>query len=113
MHFELLYFDDCPSWPQALENLKQALLAEGLDLDVSMVRVAGARHASSLRFQGSPSIRVSGRDPFPDQPMSYGLTCRVYYTEEGLKGWPTVRMICERLRILSAAEIPIGSGDAA
>lgn len=37
MQFELLYFDGCPSWHQALENLRQALTLNGLDMEVSMV----------------------------------------------------------------------------
>ena len=100
MHFELLYFDGCPSWHQTLENLRQALQAEGVDLEVSLVEVEGPGHAQALRFEGSPSIRVSGRDLFPEQPGPYGMTCRVYQTEHGIMGWPTVGMICERLRQL-------------
>ena len=60
MRFELLYFDGCPSWHLALENLRQALQAEELDLEVSLVRVEGDSHARAVRFQGSPTIRLSG-----------------------------------------------------
>ena len=98
MQFELLYFDGCPSWHQALENLRQALKVEDLDLEVSLVRVEGHDHARALRFQGSLTVRLSGEDLFPEQPGEYGLSCRVYQTEEGLMGWPTVKMIHDRLR---------------
>ena len=98
MRFELLYFDGCPSWHQAVENLRLALLAEGLDMEISLIRVKGEHHAEALRFQGSPTIRISGEDLFPEQPGEYGFSCRVYQTEEGLQGWLTVNMICERLR---------------
>ncbi len=98
MRFELLYFDGCPSWHQALENLKQALQAEELDLEVSLIRVEGDQHARAVRFQGSPTIRLSGEDLFPEQSGEYGFSCRVYETEEGLMGWPTVKMVRDRLR---------------
>ena len=98
MQFALLYFRECPSWHQALENLRQALRAEGVNLEVSLVRVEGEDHAQAVRFQGSPTICLSGNDLFPEQPRGYGLTCRLYWTEEGPKGWPTVNMIRQRLR---------------
>ena len=113
MHFELPYFNGCPWWHQALENLRQALRAQGLALDVSLVRVVGTSHAKALRFRGSPTIRLSGEDLFPEQAGEYGLSCRVYQTEEGLKGWPTVPtvdMLRERLRVLSVFKIPIATG---
>ena len=89
MRFEPLYFDGCPSWHQALENLKQALNAEGLDMEISLVRVDGDSAASSLKFQGSPALRLSGEDLFPDRTGEHGFSCRVYQTEDGLRGWPT------------------------
>ena len=91
MRFELLYFDGCPSWHQALQ-------IEGLDLEVSLVRVEGDQHARAVRFQGSPTIRLSGEDLFPEQPGESGFSCRVYQTEEGLMGWPTVKMVRDQLR---------------
>ena len=107
MEFELLYFEGCPSWHQALENLKQALRAEGFDLDVALVLVEGDAHARELKFQGSPSIRMSGRDLFPEQPGPYGLTCRVYHTDAGVTGWPTVWMLRERLGQLRQSKTPV------
>ena len=98
MRFELLYFDGCPSWHQALENLRQALRAEGVNMEISLVRVEGDRDAHRLRFQGSPTIRLSGEDLFAEQPGQYGFSCRVYQTEEGLLGWPTIKMIRDRLQ---------------
>ncbi len=103
MRFVLLYFDGCPTWHQALENLRQALQAEELDMEVSLVRVEEDSHARAVRFQGSPTIRLSGEDLFtravgPEQPGEYGISCRMYQTEEGLMGWPTVKMVRDQLR---------------
>ena len=100
MYFELLYFDGCPSWHQALENLRQALAFQGEQMEVSLIQVKDHDDATKLRFQGSPTLRAAGADLFLDQVDNYGLSCRVYKTEEGLKGWPTVPMILGRLRTL-------------
>ena len=100
MELELIYFDGCPSWHQALDNLRQALKPLGLTMDLSLVRVEGIDHAVSLRFQGSPSIRLNGEDLLPETSAEYGLSCRVYHTREGLRGWPTVPMIRRQLDAL-------------
>ncbi len=107
MNLELLYLEGCTAWHQALENLKQALQSEGVALTVSLTQVVGARHARALRFQGCPAIRLGGKDLFPERAARNGLTCQLYSTGEGLKGWPTVRMILQRLRALHAFEAAI------
>ncbi len=110
LNLELLYLEGCTSWHQALENLKQALQSEGVALKVSLTRVMGARHARALRFQGCPAIRLDGEDIFYERSAKNWLACRLYSTGEGLKGWPTVRMILQRLRALHAFEAAIPKG---
>ena len=110
MHFELLYIDGCTSWHQSLDNLRQALSTEGLDMEISLIRVKGDREAQVMKFQGSLTIRISGDDLFPDTSSEYGFSCRVYLTEDGLSGWPTVSMICERLRLMLASQTSADEG---
>ena len=110
LNLELLYLEGCTGWHQALENLRQALQSQGVALKVSLTRVMGARHAKALRFQGCPAIRLGGKDLFPVRAAKNGLTCQLYATGEGLKGWPTVRMILQRLRALHAFEAAISKG---
>ena len=107
LNLELLYLDRCTAWHQALENLKQALQSEGVALKVSLTQVVGAGHAQALRFRGCPAIRLVGEDIFYERSAKNGLACRLYSTGEGLKGWPTVRMILQRLRALNAFEVAI------
>ena len=97
MKLELLYVEGCSSWHQALENLRQAYRTQGVALKVSLLRVAGAHHARALRFQGCPSIRLAGKELFPGQPGEYGLVCRLFSTDQGLRGWPSEQMIRQRL----------------
>jgi len=95
---ELQYFDGCPSWQTGLENLKSALQMEQLDDPVELVRVKDDPDADRLKFLGSPSFRINGRDLWPEERDTYSLSCRVYKTPEGLKGWPSVDMLWEKIK---------------
>ena len=98
MKIELLYFDSCPSWQTGLENLKTALQMEQLDDSVKLVKVEDDSEAGRLKFLGSPSFRINGQDLWPEERDTYSLSCRVYKTPEGMKGWPSVEMLLEKLR---------------
>jgi hypothetical protein len=93
MRFELLYFDDCPSWRTAFDHLKQALAGLGLSDGVQLVHVQTDEQAAAVRFAGSPTIRLNGQDLFPVNHTDYALGCRVYLTPEGMRGCPTVGML--------------------
>ena len=85
MNVELLYWEGCPSHPQALADLRAALDSLGLgDLPVALTRVEDDEQVRATGFVGSPTIRVDGADAFPpadDEPL--GLACRVYRLPDG------------------------------
>lgn len=95
---DLLYFDGCPSWRNGLANLEAALEAEGLNYQINLVKIETPEQAQKERFLGSPSFRVNGVDLWPEEREVYSLSCRVYHTPNGMKGFPTVEMLRERLR---------------
>ena len=82
---ELLWWEGCPSHPQALADLRAAMAELGLDPDSVVVReVRSDDQARRERFFGSPTIRVDGRDvqpPGEGEPI--GLTCRIYRRRDG------------------------------
>jgi hypothetical protein len=82
---ELLYWEGCPSHPQALAELREALADLGRAQDaVVLRRVETEEEAARLGFAGSPTIRVDGFDPVPPPPGEpTGLTCRVYRRADG------------------------------
>jgi hypothetical protein len=98
MQIEILFFDGCPSWQKALENLKSALEAEGLEANIHTVLVKDDADAARLKFLGSPSFRVDGMDLWHEERKRYNLSCRVYTTSQGMKGVLTVEMLREQLR---------------
>jgi hypothetical protein len=81
---ELLFWDGCPSHPQALEDLREAMAAEGLDPDTILVREVDTDElAEHERFVGSPTIRIDGEDVQPTGDEPTGLTCRIYRMRDG------------------------------
>jgi hypothetical protein len=81
---ELLFWDGCPSHPQALADLRAAMQDAGLDPDAVLVReVDTDQRADRERFVGSPTIRIDGEDVDPPGDEPTGLTCRVYRLRDG------------------------------
>lgn len=81
---ELLYWEGCPSHPEAKSLIEQILAGLGRDDEIVMTEVTSDAEAERLRFPGSPTIRVDGRDVDPeganDRPA---LTCRIYHLPDG------------------------------
>jgi hypothetical protein len=87
---ELLFFDGCPNH-EALERRLRALVANRFpQAELRLRRVESDDDAQRLRFLGSPSVRVDGRDvePGADDRGDYGLKCRLYRTGDALAGAP-------------------------
>ena len=107
MKIELLYFEGCPGWEEALKNMKTALSTEGLRADIRLIQVENDDEAARLKFLGSPSFRVNGVDLWPEERKRYNLSCRVYPTPQGMQGVPTVEMLREKLSLSPTPNTPI------
>jgi hypothetical protein len=103
MKIELLYFDGCPSWKNGLKNLKSALEEEDLSAPIDVIEVKDNEQANQLKFLGSPSFRVDGQELWPEERETYELSCRVFPSSEGIKGFPTVTMLRGQLKQLRKA----------
>jgi hypothetical protein len=77
---EVLYVAECPSHPAAARLVKDALAAEGVAAEIHEVLVRDDEMASELRFTGSPTIRINGKDVAGESqnPPGFGLSCRLY-----------------------------------
>lgn len=81
---ELLFWEGCPSHPEAKALLEQVLTELGREDEIVMTEVESDEEAERLRFPGSPTIRVDERDV--DAEGANGrpsLTCRIYYLPDG------------------------------
>jgi hypothetical protein len=94
---EFLYFKTCPSYKVALERLSTVLRECNIDAQVEMTEVNSTEDAQRLRFLGSPTIRINGLDVERSarERTNYGLTCRMYETNVGLDGSPSIETIRE------------------
>ena len=80
MKVEVLYVAECPSHPAAVKLVKDVLATEGVAAEIQEVLVRNAGMADELRFSGSPTIRVNGRDVAGESQkgQSFALSCRLY-----------------------------------
>jgi len=91
---EVLYVAECPSHPAAVKLVKGVLAAEGVATEVYDVLVRDEGMASEIRFLGSPTIRINGRDvsEATQNVESFALSCRLYPGSEQV-GLPPAEMI--------------------
>jgi len=85
MKIELLYFAHCPSYKQALINIKAALKEKSLQANLVLIPVESEAKAQQVGFQGSPSVRINGKD-IEGRDEGFSFSCRIY----SAKGKPAV-----------------------
>ncbi len=106
---EVLYFEGCPTYREAETTLRGALAEEGIEAGAELIAVNTDEEAQDLRFPGSPTVTVDGRDLFPvPEQAEYALGCKTYATPEGLRGSPTAEMLKEALTKKGAARAEDG-----
>jgi hypothetical protein len=99
VNVEVLYFDGCPNHESLVPRLHELLARTGSDAALTLRRVETSQQAERERFLGSPTVRVDGRDVDPAAAGrdDYGLKCRLYATDEGLRGTPPDAWILDAL----------------
>lgn len=107
MKVEVLYVSDCPSHPAAVRLVKDVLAAEGVSSDICEVLVQDERMARELRFVGSPTIRINGRDIAKESQMGndFALCCRLYRGSKQI-GLPAAELVHRAVVDASRREQP-------
>lgn len=100
MKIEIFYFDGCPSYLDAANNVREALRLEGTAATLELVPVETEADAQTKRMIGSPTVRIDGRDLEGAQAdeRGYGLGCRIYRDGQSMAGWPSVALVRRALR---------------
>ena len=95
IQIELLYFDGCPSYQTAWAELLEVISEHHLDTVVRPVNIDSLEKADTLKFAGSPTIKINGEDleSYNDQGV---IACRVY-EENGRRGWPSKALLATKL----------------
>jgi hypothetical protein len=98
---ELLYFDGCPNHDALEPHLRKLVEQQSPRASLRLRRVESEADAQRLRFLGSPSVRVDGRDVEPGarDRDDYGLKCRLYRVGSGLAGTPPDSWILDALGV--------------
>jgi hypothetical protein len=78
MKVEIFYLAGCPSQSAAVALVKNVLAAEGVEAEITEVLVTDEQTAHELRFPGSPTIRINGRDVAEPPETGFALKCRLY-----------------------------------
>lgn len=105
MRVEVLYVPGCPHHFAAVKQLRDVLLAEGIAAEICQIAVEDAQAAEELRFRGSPTIRINGRDIVEDAHslQAYGLACRMYPGAANV-GVPPVELMYRAVRAARQGE---------
>lgn len=103
MNVEILYIADCPSHPRVVKLVREVLATVGVAAEIREVLVRDEAMAGQLRFYGSPTIRINGRDVGSEfqKTQTFALSCRLYPGSNQV-GLPTAEMI--RIALLGARQ---------
>lgn len=93
MKVEVFYFQGCPNHHSTVERVERVLAAEGISAEILQIEVTDAETAQSLRFAGSPSVRINGVDVEGSPPGVAGLSCRTYLNGSIREGVPSFEVI--------------------
>jgi hypothetical protein len=90
MEITLQYFDDCSNWKITDRDLKELITKQNLNIDVRYQLIDTPEAATEHSFRGSPTVLIDGTDPFLVGEAPVGLSCRLYITENGPAGSPSL-----------------------
>jgi hypothetical protein len=96
---EVLFIEDCLNYAAARALVERVADELHLEPDIRSIEVRDPDDARALRFLGSPTIRVRGRDvePGADRRRDFALACRVYRSPHGVSGEPDEAWVREAL----------------
>ncbi len=84
MVIEVFYVPGCPNHQAAIDRLRNAVRSAAIDAAIQEIAVTDDAMARQLKFPGSPTIRIEGRDVESTPQDSYGLACRLYSNGTGV-----------------------------
>lgn len=88
---ELLYFDGCPSWQTAWDELGRVLAETRPGAAVYLRNIEDVPAGQLEGFAGSPTIWINGQDLEGYDGPSV-MACRLYQENAG-QGWPSLDLL--------------------
>ncbi len=95
VRIEVLGFAGCPNTAPTLELVQRVVATTEVDAVVEQIEVETQEQVEILRFLGSPTVRVNGRDvePGADARRDYVFSCRIYRDQAVVSGQPDERWL--------------------
>ncbi len=95
MRVEVLYFEGCPNHAPTIERVRSELVSRGLPKEIEEVEIHSQAEAETLRFLGSPSVRINGSDIELEARnlKIFGMSCRTYLEGTVRSGSPSSDLI--------------------
>ena len=90
MEITVQYFEGCPNVGVVRARLASAGVHPSA---VRLLEVGSPEEADCVGFRGSPTILIDGEDRFAESSPPAGYACRVYETECGREGAPSVAQL--------------------
>ena len=97
MKIDVLTVSGCPHRPLAVTRLLDAIERSGVEASVVERVIDDPEVAATLGMAGSPTILVDGRDPFGSGAAAPSVSCRLYRSETGVEGAPSLNALIEAL----------------
>jgi hypothetical protein len=96
---EILYFEGCPNHEPARAMVERIAEQLRVEPEIELVEVANPETAVELRFLGSPTVRINGRDvePGAEERRGFALSCRIYRGQDGAAEQPDESWVREAL----------------
>ena len=96
MQVDILYFDGCPNHLPTSELVRDVVQTLGVDATIREVEVRSTDDAARMRFFGSPTVQVNGRDidPAVRSHADVSFSCRMY----GRSGTPSRELVEQAVR---------------
>lgn len=95
MRIDVLYLDGCPNHPPTMELVRDVVRALSIEAFIEEFEVRDAEEAARLRFLGSPTVLVNGKDvdPAVRGRVDFSFSCRMY----GRSGLPPRELVEQAL----------------
>ena len=103
---EVLTYPGCPNRDAAIALAARVREQLGSAAEVRVIDIADQSAAEQVRFLGSPTIRVDGRDiePGAESRQEYVHACRLYRVGHSLRGLPDEDWLRQALRTAEARQ---------
>jgi hypothetical protein len=102
VQIDILHVPDCPNLEVARSRVHAALERARIEAVIREFEVGSIAAAVGTGMSGSPTILIDGSDPFAQVHGSPSVSCRLYRTEQGLDGAPSVEQLTEAVRAAAA-----------